>query len=67
MIRLECKINVHKRCQKNVAFNCGINPKQVALLLQQLGISDTANQTGGKTNKTARDTRQQVRCCCLVA
>lgn len=38
----ECKMNVHKRCQKNVANNCGINPKQVALLLQQLGISDQA-------------------------
>lgn len=33
-------MNVHKRCQKNVANNCGINPKQVALLLQELGITD---------------------------
>ena len=34
-------MNVHKRCQKNVANNCGINPKQIALILQQLGVSDT--------------------------
>ena len=33
-------MNVHKRCQKNVANNCGINPKQIAMLLQQIGISD---------------------------
>lgn len=41
----ECKMNIHKRCQKNVANNCGINPKQIALLLQELRISDnTSNQ-----------------------
>jgi novel protein kinase C epsilon type len=34
-------MNVHKRCQKNVANNCGINPRQIALLLQQIGISDS--------------------------
>jgi novel protein kinase C epsilon type len=40
-------MNVHKRCQKNVANNCGINPRQIALLLQQIGISDnnTANSS----------------------
>lgn len=36
----ECKLNVHKRCQKNVANNCGINPKQIALLLQELTVPD---------------------------
>ena len=36
-------MNVHKRCQKNVANNCGINPKQIALLLEELGISDNNN------------------------
>lgn len=38
----ECKLNVHKRCQKNVANNCGINPKQIALLLQELTVPDPA-------------------------
>ena len=33
-------MNIHTRCQKNVANNCGINPKQIALLLQELRISD---------------------------
>ncbi|XP_022709465.1 calcium-independent protein kinase C-like isoform X2 [Varroa jacobsoni] len=34
-----CSMNVHKRCQKNVANNCGINPKQMAEILQAMGIS----------------------------
>ncbi|RWS17750.1 calcium-independent protein kinase C-like protein, partial [Dinothrombium tinctorium] len=34
-----CNMNVHKRCQKNVANNCGINPKQLAETLSAMGIS----------------------------
>lgn len=47
----ECKMNVHKRCQKNVANNCGINPKQVALLLQEIGIADPNTQLQPKPTK----------------
>jgi hypothetical protein len=32
-------MNVHKRCQKNVANNCGINTKQMAEILSAMGIS----------------------------
>lgn len=39
-----CKLNVHKRCQKNVANNCGINAKQMAQILSDIGI------TGDKLN-----------------
>ncbi|XP_028136883.1 protein kinase C [Diabrotica virgifera virgifera] len=34
-----CSLNVHKRCQKNVANNCGINTKQMAEILTQIGVS----------------------------
>ncbi|XP_053201503.1 calcium-independent protein kinase C-like [Panonychus citri] len=34
-----CSMNVHKRCHKNVANNCGINPKQLAETLSAMGIS----------------------------
>lgn len=34
-----CSMNVHKRCQKNVANNCGINTKAMAEMLQTMGIS----------------------------
>ncbi|XP_041968852.1 protein kinase C isoform X2 [Aricia agestis] len=34
-----CGINVHKRCQKNVANNCGIDTKAMGAMLSELGIS----------------------------
>lgn len=34
-----CKMNVHKRCHKNVANNCGLNTKDMGDILQELGIS----------------------------
>ncbi|XP_033735164.1 calcium-independent protein kinase C-like [Pecten maximus] len=34
-----CKLNVHKRCQKNVANNCGINTRDMAQILQEMGIT----------------------------
>jgi len=34
-----CKMNIHKRCQKNVANNCGTNTREMAALLQEMGIS----------------------------
>lgn len=33
-----CNMNVHKRCQKNVANNCGINVKQLSEILADMGI-----------------------------
>lgn len=32
-------MNVHKRCQNNVANNCGVNPKLLAETLSAMGIS----------------------------
>ncbi|KAK7789650.1 hypothetical protein R5R35_007710 [Gryllus longicercus] len=34
-----CSMNIHKRCQKNVANNCGIDTKQMAETLATLGIT----------------------------
>lgn len=36
-------MNVHKRCQKNVANNCGINTKMMAEILNEMGISPDKN------------------------
>ncbi|KAI3382199.1 hypothetical protein SNEBB_002822 [Seison nebaliae] len=33
-----CKMNVHKRCQKNVAPNCGINVQKIAEVLDGIGV-----------------------------
>lgn len=49
-------MNVHKRCQKNVANNCGINTKQMAEILSAMGIS-TQNLAGR---------RKKVRVSCVI-
>ncbi|GBP93759.1 Protein kinase C [Eumeta japonica] len=43
-------MNVHKRCQKNVANNCGINTKMMAEILNEMGISPDKNPRS-KTHK----------------
>lgn len=43
-----CKVNVHKRCQKNVANNCGINTREMAEILQELGITTDKHGTRKK-------------------
>jgi novel protein kinase C epsilon type len=34
-----CFCNVHKRCEKNVANNCGINARQLADILNDMGMT----------------------------
>ncbi|XP_055607744.1 protein kinase C [Uranotaenia lowii] len=34
-----CNMNIHRRCEGNVANNCGINTKQLAELLNEIGIT----------------------------
>ena len=41
-------MNVHKRCQKNVANNCGIDVKQLSEILADMGIRP---QEPGKPSK----------------
>ncbi|XP_054155840.1 calcium-independent protein kinase C-like [Oppia nitens] len=49
-----CDMNVHKRCQANVANNCGINPKQLADSMMAVGISaDKLSFKAGKKKKTS--------------
>nr|CAD7257422.1 unnamed protein product [Timema shepardi] len=55
-----CSMNVHKRCQKNVANNCGINTKQMAAILKEMGISTDKltphTKTKSKTTSTTTTT-----------
>lgn len=48
-------MNVHKRCQKNVANNCGINTKAMAEILNEMGISPDKNP-----RPRASKVRQQI-------
>lgn len=34
-----CKMNVHHRCHKRVPNNCGLNTKDMATVLKEIGIS----------------------------
>ncbi|XP_071501028.1 calcium-independent protein kinase C-like [Diadema antillarum] len=34
-----CKMNVHKRCSRNVANNCGVNNKEMADILREMGVT----------------------------
>ena len=43
-----CKMDVHKRCHKNVANNCGVNPKEMADVLKGMGL------TGNKLSESMR-------------
>ena len=44
LFALACNMNVHKRCQKNVANNCGINTKEMAEILNSIGVNTKINQ-----------------------
>ncbi|XP_020707763.2 protein kinase C isoform X1 [Athalia rosae] len=48
-----CSMNVHKRCQKNVANNCGINTRHLAEILNSIGITPDIQNKPAKINYTA--------------
>ena len=45
-----CNLNVHKRCQKNVANNCGINTKAMAQILSTLKFSPDQQSKTSRLN-----------------
>jgi len=49
-----CGMNVHKRCAKNVANSCGVNPKQLSELLSAIGL------TGDKLNKQTQKKKTSI-------
>lgn len=46
-----CSMNIHRRCEGNVANNCGINTKQLAELLNEMGI--TMDKTPPRRSKVS--------------
>lgn len=53
-----CKMNVHRRCETNVAPNCGVDARGIAKVLSDLGvtpdkISNTAQRRRKVTGVTA--------------
>ena len=46
-----CNMNVHKRCAKNVAPNCGIDRNKLAEMLAIIGYDPSSIQTASKKSK----------------
>ena len=44
-------MNVHKRCKRNVANNCGIDVKQLSEILSVMGIRPQDEAAAGKRQK----------------
>lgn len=55
-----CNMNVHKRCQKNVANNCGIDTKQLAAILSTIGISPNEGDKTRKKKSISESSARQV-------
>ena len=46
-----CGINVHKRCERMVPHNCGINQKDLAKVMEEMGV--TPDQLRGKGSQVS--------------
>ncbi|XP_063918746.1 calcium-independent protein kinase C-like isoform X1 [Zophobas morio] len=53
-----CSLNVHKRCQKNVANSCGINVKEMAEILKNIGKL-TPEKSVSRPSKCTPNTQAQ--------
>lgn len=49
-----CLTNVHKRCQRNVANNCGINARQLADILNDMGMTPAKLTESSKPRKPTK-------------
>ncbi|XP_077350687.1 protein kinase C epsilon type-like isoform X1 [Festucalex cinctus] len=48
-----CKVNVHRRCERNVAPNCGVDARGIAKVLSDLGVTPDKICNSGR-KKSAR-------------
>uniref|UniRef100_A0A7N8WWE8 Protein kinase C n=1 Tax=Mastacembelus armatus TaxID=205130 RepID=A0A7N8WWE8_9TELE len=58
-----CKMNVHRRCETNVAPNCGVDARGIAKVLSDLGVTpDKISNTAQRRRKvTTRENGQSQR------
>uniref|UniRef100_A0AAY4DB08 Protein kinase C n=1 Tax=Denticeps clupeoides TaxID=299321 RepID=A0AAY4DB08_9TELE len=52
-----CKMNVHRRCESNVAPNCGVDARGIAKVLSDLGVTPDKISTGGGLSESAEEGR----------
>ncbi|XP_054653993.1 protein kinase C epsilon type-like isoform X1 [Dunckerocampus dactyliophorus] len=53
-----CKVSVHKRCQSNVAPNCGVDARGIAKVLSDLGV--TPDKISNSTQRRKKASHPQV-------
>lgn len=46
-----CKMNVHRRCETNVAPNCGVDARGIAKVLADLGVTPDKITNSGQRRK----------------
>ncbi|XP_023280319.1 protein kinase C epsilon type-like, partial [Seriola lalandi dorsalis] len=60
---LLCKVNVHRRCESNVAPNCGVDARGIAKVLSDLGVTpDKISNSAQRRKKLpqGQDPQQQL-------
>uniref|UniRef100_A0AAZ3RIY9 Protein kinase C n=1 Tax=Oncorhynchus tshawytscha TaxID=74940 RepID=A0AAZ3RIY9_ONCTS len=58
-----CKVNVHRRCESNVAPNCGVDARGIAKVLSDLGVTpDKISSSAQRRKKITQEPQQPLPC-----
>uniref|UniRef100_A0A7N8XUR9 Protein kinase C n=1 Tax=Mastacembelus armatus TaxID=205130 RepID=A0A7N8XUR9_9TELE len=55
-----CKMNVHRRCETNVAPNCGVDARGIAKVLSDLGVTPDKISNTAQRRRKVTNRRQQL-------
>ena len=55
-----CKVNVHRRCESNVAPNCGVDARGIAKVLSDLGVTPDKISSSAARRKKVRSRGQSL-------
>uniref|UniRef100_A0A7N6AAT3 Protein kinase C n=1 Tax=Anabas testudineus TaxID=64144 RepID=A0A7N6AAT3_ANATE len=53
-----CKVNVHRRCESNVAPNCGVDARGIAKVLSDLGVTPDKISNSAQRRKKGEGSRE---------
>ncbi|KAL7987310.1 hypothetical protein Chor_006229, partial [Crotalus horridus] len=57
LLKAICKMNVHRRCETNVAPNCGVDARGIAKVLADLGVTPDKITNSGQRRKKRLKTK----------
>uniref|UniRef100_A0A8C7GNK0 Protein kinase C n=1 Tax=Oncorhynchus kisutch TaxID=8019 RepID=A0A8C7GNK0_ONCKI len=55
-----CKVNVHRRCESNVAPNCGVDARGIAKVLSDLGVTPDKISSSAQRRKKVSETTKRM-------